>query len=674
LFFQHSLHVIKDAILRNLYLSSRIILALRLFFYDFWKRLHILIVRRAAVEPGIHIEAAIGHLARFLWYRILCYRPLMNKRTSVLGAPIQWEQRFADTAEMLPCVVCEIDPSFRFAYVNKLGLEIFGYDKSDFEDGVFINDLVHADSAEQGFANFSRVLKGEFLPPHEYKLVHKDGTVGQYQVNSSPILENHKVVGIRTCVFDIGDRKRAEHNLRESEKRFRQVFFESPTGVALFAGSGKALDINESLGLLFGITKRSQLPNIFDIVPVITKQKKNLADGQVVNGEGDFEFAKLKGKAKKRYCEWSITPLPWGDNRAATLLLQLHDITERRQAEQARLREANKAAQQAAKLADSLRREVCRTFTFENMIGRSHEMQKIFDVLPEMAKATTTVLVQGDSGTGKELIAKALHALSGRKTKPFVAINCSALPDNLLESELFGYKAGAFTDAKKDKPGKFAMADGGVILLDEIGDISAAMQVKLLRVLQERTFEPLGGTNSVKTDVRVIAATNKDLKTLVSTGQFREDLFYRLNILKISLPTLNKRRSDIPLLTDHFIKIFNQRFSKDIEGITTEAMDKLLRHDFRGNIRELENIIEHAFVFCKEPQVALHHLPEELSDKADAPSRQSLKSFSNLEEMEAHFLRAILEETGGNKVEAAKRLGIHKSTLFRKLKKLGISS
>jgi transcriptional regulator with PAS, ATPase and Fis domain len=308
------------------------------------------------------------------------------------------------------------------------------------------------------------------------------------------------------------------------------------------------------------------------------------------------------------------------------------------------------------------------------MVSRSPEMKKIFDILPQVAVTPATVLISGESGTGKELVARALHQLSLRKRKPFVAINCSALPDNLLESELFGYKAGAFTDAKKDKPGKLALAEGGVLLLDEIGDISPAMQVKLLRVLQEKTYEPLGGLKSIKADVRILVATHKNLAEMVERGEFREDLFYRMNVLKIKLPPLRERRMDIPLLADHFVQLFNRRYNRSIEGISAGAIERLMTHDFNGNIRELENIIEHAFVFCTEGEIQLSHLPEEVSATSHDDCTRAFRAISSFDELEAHFLRAVLEETGGSRIEAAKRLGIHKSTLFRKLKKLCITT
>ena len=318
------------------------------------------------------------------------------------------------------------------------------------------------------------------------------------------------------------------------------------------------------------------------------------------------------------------------------------------------------------------------------MVSRSPQMRKLFDVLPEIAEAEAPVFITGESGTGKELVAQSLHDLSSRKGKPFVAINCAALPDNLLESELFGYRAGAFTDAKKDKPGKFALAEGGTIFFDEIGDISPAMQVKLLRVLQEKKYEPLGATTTVKTDVRVIAATNRDLDEMVKKGTFREDLYYRINVVAVKLPPLRDRRCDIPLLCDHFIERFNARYGKSIKKIAQGAMESILAHDFPGkivrkdgfhrpgNIRELENLIEHAFVFCKTDTIELNHLPSAMRSAGEGAPGDVLARIDNFDELERMYLAAVLKEVNGNKDRAAQRLGIHKATLFRRLKKLGM--
>jgi len=238
-------------------------------------------------------------------------------------------------------------------------------------------------------------------------------------------------------------------------------------------------------------------------------------------------------------------------------------------------------------VVEELQKQVQNKYTCEDIISRNHIIQGLFNILPQVAESDCTVLIDGRTGTGKELFARAIHNLSRRKEKSFIAVNCSALPDTLLESELFGYKAGAFTDAKKDKLGRFALAEGGSLFLDEIGDVSAAVQVKLLRVLQEKTYEPVGAVSSEKADVRIIAASNQDLVELVEQGKFRSDLYYRINVVKLSLPPLKERSEDIPLLVDHFIHRFNRIYNKNICCLSDEAMGAMLSYDFPGNIREL---------------------------------------------------------------------------------------
>jgi len=322
-------------------------------------------------------------------------------------------------------------------------------------------------------------------------------------------------------------------------------------------------------------------------------------------------------------------------------------------------------------LEEQLRKKIEKRYSFEDIISRNHQVHELFRILPDMANSTSTILIEGESGTGKELVARAIHNLSQRKSKPFLAINCGALPDTLLESELFGYKAGAFTDARKDKPGRFKLADKGTLFLDEIGDISPAMQVRLLRVLQEKTYEPLGAVESVRHDVRIIAATNKKLWDLVKEGKFREDLYYRINIVRLELPPLRERMEDIPLLVDHFIEHFNVLQGKEISGVTDEALACLMTYAYPGNIRELENIIERAFILCKSGMIDRSHLSEPvcgISGAADMPAWDSM-SFQDLESI---FLINVLQRNSWNKTRTAQELGIHKSTLFRKLKALGI--
>jgi len=323
-------------------------------------------------------------------------------------------------------------------------------------------------------------------------------------------------------------------------------------------------------------------------------------------------------------------------------------------------------------LEEELRKELDGRFQLGDMVSRSLQMKRIFDILPNIAESGSTVLIQGETGTGKELMARAIHNSSPQQHKPFVGINCGALPDTLLESELFGYKAGAFTHATKDKPGLFASADGGTILLDEIGDTSSAFQVRLLRVLEEKEYTPLGAVTPVKTHVRIIAATNKDLSVLVDEGTFRQDLYYRINVVLLKLPPLNDRKEDIPLLTDRFIDRMNCVQNRTIKGMDLEAMQVLMSHNFPGNIRELENIIERAFILCQEDIIKPAHLPGSLSqNKPSVPNGNPLNAARH--SSESQLILDVLKSNNFNRLAAAKELGIHKSTLFRKIKKLGIA-
>ena len=322
-------------------------------------------------------------------------------------------------------------------------------------------------------------------------------------------------------------------------------------------------------------------------------------------------------------------------------------------------------------LVDDLRKELEAKYSFADIVGRSPSMRHVFQILPQVAESESTVLIEGASGSGKELFARAIHNLSRRRGKRFVALNCAALPDTLLESELFGYKAGAFTDARQDKPGRFTLAEGGTLLLDEIGDVSPAMQVRLLRVLQEKTYEPLGSVEPVKTDVRIIAATNKDLRKLVRKGAFREDLFYRIHVVRLMLPSLHDRREDIPLLVEHFVGKFNRLQGKDVVGVSDEVLARLMEHDYPGNVRELENIIEHAFVLCHGGLIQLAHLPSELRGASEGEASPSLAGMT-LEAMERLLITDALRRHHGNRSATAKHLGINPSTLFRKAKSLGI--
>lgn len=301
----------------------------------------------------------------------------------------------------------------------------------------------------------------------------------------------------------------------------------------------------------------------------------------------------------------------------------------------------------------------------------NRRMQGILEVLPQVSASNCTVLLQGETGTGKELLAHTIHNLSPRAAKPLVIINCAALPDSLLESELFGYCEGAFTGASKDKPGQFTLAGEGTIFLDEISDLSPVLQTKLLRVLQEKTYLPLGSTKPETTGARFITATNRPLSSLVQEGSFRADLYYRVNVVTLELPPLRERREDLPLLVERIIRRLNLEYGKGITGVSREVMTVLQAHDFPGNIRELINILEHAYVLCTIPVIEPHHLPGHLTGVREGPRPSGLAK-SDLRSMEVRAIMEGLERNGYNRLATARELGIHKSTLFRKLKEWGI--
>jgi two-component system, NtrC family, response regulator HydG len=303
-------------------------------------------------------------------------------------------------------------------------------------------------------------------------------------------------------------------------------------------------------------------------------------------------------------------------------------------------------------------------YNLHNIVGKSHRLQEIFRLLDDLMTTETTVLITGETGTGKELVAKALHYGGGRAAKPLVTVNCAALPESLLEDELFGHVKGAFTGASKDRVGRFQAAQGGTIFLDEIGDIPPNLQLKLLRALQEKTFERVGDSTTYHADVRVIAATNRDLKQKVKLGEFREDLYYRLKVVEIALPPLRERREDIPLLCNHFLTLFNASYNKNIEGISQDVLTIFMVYPWPGNVRELQHAIEHAFVLCNAPTITLEHLPAEIRDYSpqEAPAPADRAKISSLQ---PRNILQTLEKTGWNKAKAARLLGISRPTLYQ---------
>jgi PAS domain S-box-containing protein len=316
---------------------------------------------------------------------------------------------------------------------------------------------------------------------------------------------------------------------------------------------------------------------------------------------------------------------------------------------------------------EDLHRRLDEKKALKDIVSVNRKMQELAQLLPDVAKSECNVLIQGPSGSGKELVAQVIHNLSPRKYGPYIKINCAALPATLLESELFGYTKGAFTDAKRDKPGLFCLANGGTLLLDEIGEMDPTLQVKLLRVLNNGEYQPLGSTKTMRTDARILAATNADLQKSIASGNFRQDLYFRINVVTLEIPPLRDRPADLPILVDHFLRKLRRKTRKPIRRVAPEALAALRKYSFPGNVRELENAMEHAFVMCHDDEIQPQHLPVAITSAGD-----TVKGITPEKRSEREVVLEALRRNQGNRSRAAAELGIHRTTLWRKTKEYGL--
>ncbi|MBI5894500.1 MAG: sigma 54-interacting transcriptional regulator, partial [Desulfobacterales bacterium] len=533
-------------------------------------------------------------------------------------------------------------------FINDAGCRIWGLPRKDLM-GLNYRAYVHPEIAQRFIEIYKEVYRTGLPKKNLVMSVRdKDGRLKTIEKSVSPIRNPEGMItGFRMVTRDISDRMEAETRLNEHRSRLEAIFGSVKDAIITVDPERLVIEANKSTETICGIAVKNLIGKPFSQCPTLCNQACHEVLRQTLEKKIAIKDHLLECDHQHRLHQVvsvSSSPLldPKGEFVGAVMVIR--DIT----------------------LLRDLKRELRQRNQFQNIIGRNKTMQDIYHLLEDLANLNTTVLVTGESGTGKELVARALHFSGNRGFKPFIAVNCSALAESLLESELFGHVKGAFTGAVQDKQGRFQAADGGTILLDEIGDISPAMQMKLLRVLQEKEFERVGESIPRKVDVRVIACTNKDLKEKVRLGQFREDLYYRLKVVEVALPPLRERMEDLPLLVEHFLRSFNERFKKNVEGISSEALSVFMDYAWPGNVRELEHVMEHAFVLCHGGAITLKHLPTDIRNReyfSPIPRPKTLGAKS----MNAQEIVEALERTDGNKAKAARLLGIGRRTIYRKI-------
>jgi PAS domain S-box-containing protein len=479
------------------------------------------------------------------------------------------------------------------------------------------------------------------------EIIHKDGRAITLEGFVSLIKENGQAVGFRGIWRDITERQKTQKKLADQRSRLEAIFESVKEGIVAVDSSGKAIRANRALETICGVALEAIIGRPVAETHALCSRSCHLMLQETLYSGVEIKECQIGCRRTDRPQQVvviSSSPLKNAKGASMGAVLVIRDITD------------------LLGLENKLRER----YRFQNLIGKSQKMREIYDLLENLANLETTVLITGESGTGKELVAKALHYTGKRSHRPFIKVNCSALTQSVLESELFGHVRGAFTGALKDRQGRFEMADGGTLLLDEIGDISPLTQLKLLRVLQEKEFERVGESTPRKVDVRVISATNRDLKEKVKNGEFREDLYYRLKVMEIALPALRERNEDVSLLVDHFCRLFDERMKKAVDGVSHEVLSRFMTYPWPGNVRELEHGLEHAFVLCNGRTIELAHLPEEIRDYI-GPAHAPLRPKPGKKPLPAQEVLRALEKCNWNKARAARSLGIDRSTIHRKI-------
>ena len=582
------------------------------------------------------------------------------------------ETRFRELAELLPQTVFEIDREGRFEFINQYGLKSFGYERSQVEAGFTAEDFFAEEDRDRIRRDIEKSISGLFLKPSEYLALRKDGATFPVTIYSSPVVRNEMTVGLRGVIFDLTAIKRTERSLRESQTRFKEI-------IEVFDG------------FIYTCDKRMALT-------FMNRKMINYVGRDAVGEQCHQAVYKLhapcpwcgvdevfKGKTLRRETQSPVdgrwystiqTPIYGADGKIEQYESIAIDITGRKMAEEAlkqseaHLREEN----------ERLRSSLNGAGQFGPLIGKTPAMHQVYDIILKASLSDANVIIYGESGTGKELVARTIQELSHRNRHRFIVVNCGAIPENLIESEFFGYKKGAFTGAVMDKPGFLAKAEGGTVFLDEVGEIPLAMQVKLLRAIAGDGYTPIGSTELIVPDVRFISATNKALNLLVEKGRIREDFYYRLNIIPVYLPALRERRDDIPLLIHHFL----QKYAKDDiqPTIPPHTLRRMIQYNWPGNVRELENTI-HRYITLEEMDMGKGAVTQgtgtlSIQKSGEGPSipfhftaDQSLKGV--VDQAEKIYIERLLQIHHWHRSRVATILGIDRRTLFRKMKEFGIS-
>ncbi len=592
--------------------------------------------------------------------RISIQAPLKTRESGELPNPTQKrdleedkEIRYFPFLDEVEDGYLESDLDLRTTVITKPTYKLFGYEHDEYRR-LQHAELIPEDSLKAIHEAFDRVQASGDPARVFHEIQRGDGKRIFLETNVH-LKRNSEgnPIGFRSIVRDITDRKRAEEALASERRHLEAIFRSVKDAIITVDPNLKVISANEATKTICGASFEDMRGRIiFDCMKDCER-----SCSKVFRKTAQDETATLKYRVECKHVkrpqqtvEITASPLLEPDGQSVGAVLVIRDMT---------------------RISD-LERELSERHQFHKIIGKSRKMQEIYSLLEQLCDLETTVLVMGESGTGKELVARALHFNGVRKDKPFVSVNCSALAETLLESELFGHVKGAFTGAVKDKIGRFQAAHGGTMLLDEIGDVSPRIQLKLLRVLQEKEFERVGESTPHKVDVRVIACTNQDLKEKVRKGEFREDLYYRLKVMEITLPPLRERKDDILLLVRHFLEKFNVKFLKTIEGLSDDVIRCFMDYPWPGNVRELEHAMERAYVLCPDRTIRLEHIP--LDIKGYAETRPVSRIFSRRTMgIGRQEIVDVLDKTDWNKAKASRILGIGRRTLYNKLAEYNIN-